>query len=331
MLSSIEYGGASRAALDRDAVLAGVLDLLLAPHLPAAHRRDDLHLGSERGDGGLDPDLVVALAGAAVGDGVAAGLARGVDRELGDQRPAERGEERVAAAVERVRLDRRQHVVLGELLARVDHDAVERAQLDRLALHVVEVLAGLAEVDRERHHLGVVLVLDPLEHHARVEAAASRAAARGRPRRARPRTRRSSSGSCGRVPRPSARDPTRRVSRASASSISASLTVSGGSRRTVSGPVAFSTSRSSSSARRTRPGASSCANAAIRPAAARAAAGQRVEPAQQAVALRAHAVEEAAVLHHVQHRVARPRTAPGRRRTSSRGRRAGTRRRTRAR
>ena len=60
-------------ALDRDAVLARVGDLLLAAHLPAAHRRDDLQLGRERRDRRLDADLVVALAGAAVGDRVAAG------------------------------------------------------------------------------------------------------------------------------------------------------------------------------------------------------------------------------------------------------------------
>ena len=64
-----------------------------------------------------------------------------------------------------------QHVVARELLARVDHVAVERAELQRLALDDVVVLAGLAEVDRERDHLGLVLVLDPLEHHGRVEPA----------------------------------------------------------------------------------------------------------------------------------------------------------------
>ena len=99
------------AALDRDPVLAGVGDLLLAAHLPLAHRRDHLQLGVERRDRALDPDLVVALAGAAVGDRVAAVLAGGLDGELGDQRPAQRREQRVAAAVERVGLDRRQHVV----------------------------------------------------------------------------------------------------------------------------------------------------------------------------------------------------------------------------
>jgi hypothetical protein len=82
-----------------------------------------------------------------VGDRVAAALARGVDGQLRDQRPPERGEQRVAAAVQPVGLDRGQHVLLSELLARVHDDAVERAELERLALHDIEVLAGLAEVD----------------------------------------------------------------------------------------------------------------------------------------------------------------------------------------
>ena len=100
-------GGDLGAALDRDAVLAGVGDLLLAAHLPGAHRRDRLQLRRQGRHGRLDPHLVVALAGAAVGDRVAAAAARVLDRQLGDQRPAERGEQRVAAAVERVGLDRR--------------------------------------------------------------------------------------------------------------------------------------------------------------------------------------------------------------------------------
>ena len=113
------------AALDRDPVLARVLDLLLAAHRPLAHRRDDLELGRERRDRAVDAHLVVALAGAAVGDRVAARAARVLDGELGDQRPSERREQRVAAAVERVRLDRRREVLVRELLARVDDVAVD--------------------------------------------------------------------------------------------------------------------------------------------------------------------------------------------------------------
>ena len=152
-------------------MLARVGDLLVAAHRPRAHGRDHLELGRERRDGRLDAHLVVALAGAAVGDRVAAGAARVVDGELGDQRPAERGEERIAVAVVGVGLDGRQHVVAGELLARVDDVAVQCPEPQRLAAHDLVVLARLAEVDGQRDHLGVVLVLDPLEHHARVQAA----------------------------------------------------------------------------------------------------------------------------------------------------------------
>ena len=136
-----------RAALDRDPVLARVGDLLVAAHLPRAHRRDHLELRRQRGDRALDPHLVVALAGAAVRDRVAAGPARVLDRELGDQRAAERGEERVAVAVVGVGPDRRQDVLVRELLARVDDVRLDRAELQRLALDDVVVLAGLAEVD----------------------------------------------------------------------------------------------------------------------------------------------------------------------------------------
>ena len=126
--------------------------------------------GAAAEHGGLDPHLVVALARAAVGDRVAAVAPGVLDGELGDQRAAERREQRVGKAVDRVRLDGRCDEVAGELLARVDDLRGDRPELHRLAPDDVVVLAGLAEVDREGDDLGVVLVLDPLEHHARVQA-----------------------------------------------------------------------------------------------------------------------------------------------------------------
>src|SRR6185503_14573073 len=46
------------------------------------------------------------------------------------------------------------------------------AEVPGLALDDIVVLAGLPQVERERRDLGPVLVLDPLEHDARVEPAA---------------------------------------------------------------------------------------------------------------------------------------------------------------
>ena len=48
----------------------------------------------------------------------------------------------------------------------------QRPEVQRLAAHDLVVLPRLAQVDRERDDLGVVLVLDPLEHDAGVEPAA---------------------------------------------------------------------------------------------------------------------------------------------------------------
>jgi len=108
-------------------VLAGVGDLLLAAHLPGAHRGDRPQLRCQGRDRGLDPHLVVALAGAAVGDRVAVAAARVRDCKLRYQRPAERGEERVAVAVDGVGLDRGRQELGGETLAGIDHVALDGA------------------------------------------------------------------------------------------------------------------------------------------------------------------------------------------------------------
>ncbi len=107
------------------------------------------------------------------------------------------------------------------------------------------------------------------------------------------------------------------------------VTVSGGSSRTVSGPVALSTSRCSSSARRTRPGASSTAKASIRPR-PRTSSPMPLQPAAQPLALGgAPRARKPGVARPRRAPRGRPPRRPGRRRTSSRGRRARARRRSR--
>src|SRR5207244_8305227 len=71
----------------------------------------------------------------------------------------------------RVRLDRGKHVIVRELMSRVDDQAVEGPEAKRLLLDDLEVLPRLAEIDGEGDDLRGVLVLDPLEHHRCVETA----------------------------------------------------------------------------------------------------------------------------------------------------------------
>ncbi len=139
-----------------------------------------------------------------------------------------------------------------------------------------------------------------------------------RPARSRPRARVASA------------QPSRaRPSRASASSTSASLTISGGSSRSVVAPVALSTSRCSSSARRTtsaRPHVELACEHQAAPA-HRADVRQRFEAGGEALPELAHARQQRAI-------VGQPRAPPAprsrpraRRRRSSRDRRARARRR----
>src|SRR5699024_4477801 len=72
--------------LDRQALAFGVLDGLVAGQGEVANRGDALQLGGERGDRDLEADLVVALAGAAVGDRAGTILLGGLDQVLGDHR-----------------------------------------------------------------------------------------------------------------------------------------------------------------------------------------------------------------------------------------------------
>ena len=149
--------------VDRDGVLLGERDGLLTGPGVVADRGEHLEIRCERGESDLEADLVVALAGAAVRDGVAAVLAGGVHQVLDDQRPADRRHQRVAVHVERVGLDGGQAVFVGELVAGVDDDGLDRAAVQRALTHHLHVLAALAEVDGDGDDLVARLLADPAD------------------------------------------------------------------------------------------------------------------------------------------------------------------------
>ena len=138
---------------DLDAALGGVVDLLVAGQAhPDAHRRDDLEPRIEGVGGDIEADLVVALAGAAVGDRVGALALGDLDEELRDERPGERGGQRIGALVQRVGLEVRPHEIGDEALARVDHVGARGAGGDRPGLDALAQRAA-AEIDRQGHDL----------------------------------------------------------------------------------------------------------------------------------------------------------------------------------
>jgi hypothetical protein len=104
-----------------------------------------------------------------VGDHFAARLLRILDGELGDDDAAERAAERIASLVVGVRKDGLPQVLGRKLLLRVVDVGLDRTELKGLLLDLLKVVGDLANVEGQADDLRLVLVLDPLEHHRRVE------------------------------------------------------------------------------------------------------------------------------------------------------------------
>ena len=156
---------------DLDAALGGVVDLLVAGQAhPDAHRRDDLEPGIEGVDGDIEADLVVALAGAPVGDRIGALALGDLDEQLGDQRPGQRGRQRVGALVEGVRLQVRPHEVGHEPLTGIDDVGSARAGGHRPRFDALAQRAA-ADVHGEGHDLDAELLLEPGDGDGRIQAA----------------------------------------------------------------------------------------------------------------------------------------------------------------
>ena len=155
----------------RDLVELGILDEPRAAlQVPFAPRRDDLDRGIEGIGAQFEADLVVALAGGAVGDGVGAGFLGDLDEALGDQRPGDRGAEQVEALVQGIGAEHREDEIADEFLAQVlDVDFLDAEHLGLLAGRL-ELLA-LAEIGGEGHHLAIVGIAQPFEDDGGVEAA----------------------------------------------------------------------------------------------------------------------------------------------------------------
>src|SRR5205085_10196945 len=98
-------------------------------------------------------------------------LLGGGDQMLDDRRPGERRDQRVAVHVQRIGLDRRQTVLIGELVLGVGDLRLHRAAGERALADDVQVLAALADVHGNGDDLGARLLGDPADGDGGVQAA----------------------------------------------------------------------------------------------------------------------------------------------------------------
>ena len=134
-----------------------------ALQIPLANRGDNLKLGVEGLDGSLKTNLVVTLAGAAVGDVGRAKLVSDLDKLLGEQRTGKSGEQRILVLVHGVCGDGLGQELIGELVAQVEHLTIQNAQVEGLLLLGIQAGLLLAHIAADANDIEILLVLEPLD------------------------------------------------------------------------------------------------------------------------------------------------------------------------
>ena len=110
---------------------------------------------------------------ASVRDRVGAFVARNLDQLLGDDRPRNRRAEQVVAFVHGAGPQHREDEVAREFLAQIDDVKLARAGLERLFFESLGFVA-LPHVGAVGDHFASEVILDPAQHHRRVESAGVR-------------------------------------------------------------------------------------------------------------------------------------------------------------
>ncbi len=112
-----------RRGRNRDAVFRGVGHQIgTALHVPLPPRCDDLDFGLEGIGRELESDLVVALAGGAMGDGIGAESFGGLHQSSGEDRSGQCGAEEVVPLVDRVGLEGRKYALGHQGLTKIFDD-----------------------------------------------------------------------------------------------------------------------------------------------------------------------------------------------------------------
>ena len=130
-------------------------------HVPQPPRGDHFQLGSQGSYRPFEPHLVVALAGATVGDGISPFRQGSLDHRLGDHRTGHGGTQQVGAFIDGAGLQGRVDVLFDELFPQILDDALDRAGGDGLLLDPFQIVTLLAHVGDEGDDFSVIVLLQP--------------------------------------------------------------------------------------------------------------------------------------------------------------------------
>ena len=136
----------------------GVVDFLVPGlDIPLPPGSDDLHIGSKPLDGQLKPNLVVALAGGAVGNGVGTFSQSDFCQLLADDRPGEGGAQQVSFILS-AHLHGRNDDLVHHFVHQIGNDQLAGTGGDGLSFQTFQ-LVSLTDVAGHGDDFGIVVVL----------------------------------------------------------------------------------------------------------------------------------------------------------------------------
>ena len=152
-----EIGGANGIGL-LDIVGLGVVDFLFTGlDVPLTPGGDDMHLGGEVLDGQLETNLVVALAGTAVGDGIGAFLQGDVHQALGDAGTGMGGTQQILF-INGAGLHAGNDEIINVFIGQIGDDALGSTGLNGLFFQTFQFV-GLTHITCNCNDFAVVVVL----------------------------------------------------------------------------------------------------------------------------------------------------------------------------
>ena len=134
-------------------MLLGECDLDITGQGQITNRADGLQGRVDGSDGHLETHLIVALAGATMGDRIGSELVGGTHKMLGDERTGDGGDQRVHAFVHGVGLQGLHAVFVGKLVTGINHIGFDGATGQSTLLDGFKAFAALTDVKGHGHDI----------------------------------------------------------------------------------------------------------------------------------------------------------------------------------